>query len=124
MSTWYNDDLDVKFRLKHRAPVFISGGDVPSGRDPELTWLVVMTKVMTLMTSHPESLTRSVTRTTLGPGSSQLSYSPNSVFFLSRKAHQKINAKTEAEVKCIILVRKQSKYNPHDRRIYLLQDSR
>ena len=69
MSTWYNDDLDVKFRLNHRAPVFISGGDVPSGRDPELTWLVVMTKVMTkvmtLMTSHPESLTRSVTRTTL-----------------------------------------------------------
>ena len=61
MSTWYNNDLDVKFRLKHRAPVFISGGDVPS----ELTWLVVITKVMTLMTSHPESPTKSVTRTTL-----------------------------------------------------------
>ena len=66
MSIWYNNDLDVKFQLKHHAPVFISGSDVPSGRDPELTWLVVMTKVMTLMTSHPESLTRLVTHTTLG----------------------------------------------------------
>ena len=37
----YKHDLDANFRLEHRAPVFIS---VPSGRDPEVTWLVVMTR--------------------------------------------------------------------------------
>ena len=52
MPTWYNDDLDANFRLEHRAPVFISGGDGPSG-----TWLVVMTLMTTTLTSHPESPT-------------------------------------------------------------------